>query len=156
MQNFFLNNYSGRSDETIVRPFSCRIVPQITFSMKNIECMLICGNYFKKRYIIHIPNGCITDEVFMTEQYCYSQWLLQTTEIFLSFVAEKKQKSRQKEPQPSEEDADNEIMDLSDPERITKERGGWWHHKGPRYITLAQECDDSGPSLPCQGSVPCS
>jgi len=27
MQNFFLNNYSGRSDETIVRPFSCRIVP---------------------------------------------------------------------------------------------------------------------------------
>jgi hypothetical protein len=36
--------------------------------------------------------------------------------------AEKKQKSRQKEPQPSAEDADNEIMDLSDPERITKER----------------------------------
>lgn len=111
--------------------------------------MLICGNYCKKRYIIHITNGCITYEVFMTEQCCYSEWLLQTTEIFLSLVAEKKQKSRQKEPQPSEEDADNEIMDLSDPERITKERGGWWHHKGPRYITLAQECDDSGPSLPC-------
>jgi hypothetical protein len=63
--------------------------------------------------------------------------------------AEKKQKSRQKEPQPHEEDADNEIMDLSDPERITKERGGWWHRKGPRYITLPQECDDTDPTVPC-------
>ena len=156
MLNFFLNNYSGELNETTVRSFSCRILPQIMFPVKNRECMLICNNYFKERCIIHITNGCVKYEVFIAEQYCYSQWLLQTTEIFLSFVAEKKQKSRQKEPQSSEEDADNEIMDLSDPERITKERGGWWHHKGPRYITPAQECDDSGPSLPCQGSVPCS
>jgi hypothetical protein len=39
---------------------------------------------------------------------------------------EKNQRSRQKEPEPAEEDADNEIMDLSDPEKITKERGRWW------------------------------
>ncbi|KAJ4433253.1 hypothetical protein ANN_15512 [Periplaneta americana] len=36
---------------------------------------------------------------------------------------EKKQKSRQKEPEPEAEEADNEIVDLSDPEKITKERG---------------------------------
>jgi hypothetical protein len=30
------------------------------------------------------------------------------------------------EPEPAEEEeAGNEIMDLSDPEEITKERGGW-------------------------------
>jgi len=39
--------------------------------MKNIEYMLICGNYFKKGYIIHITSGCITYKVFTTE-YCYS------------------------------------------------------------------------------------
>lgn len=68
--------------------------------------------------------------------------------------AEKKQKSRQKEPQPHEEDVDNQIMDLSDPERSPKERGGWWHYKGARYITLPQECGDTGPTLPHYGRVP--
>jgi hypothetical protein len=47
--------------------------------------------------------------------------------VFPFCQTEKKQRSRQKEPEPAvEEDADNEIMDLSDPEKITKERGGWW------------------------------
>lgn len=48
------------------------------------------------------------------------------TELSSSYrlSAEKTQKSRQKEQELDEEDADNEIMDLSDPEKITKERGG--------------------------------
>ncbi|XP_021923930.1 neurotrimin-like isoform X4 [Zootermopsis nevadensis] len=52
--------------------------------------------------------------------------------------ADKKQKSRQKVPDSNEEEAGNEIMDLSDPEKITKERGGWWRHKGLQCFTLPQ------------------
>ncbi|XP_033607593.1 lachesin-like [Cryptotermes secundus] len=45
-----------------------------------------------------------------------------TTEASVLPEKEKKQRSRQKEPEAAEEDASNEIMDLSDPEKITKER----------------------------------
>ncbi|XP_021923928.1 neurotrimin-like isoform X2 [Zootermopsis nevadensis] len=45
-----------------------------------------------------------------------------TTEPNIPPEKDKKQKSRQKVPDSNEEEAGNEIMDLSDPEKITKER----------------------------------
>jgi hypothetical protein len=55
---------------------------------------------------------------------------------------EKKQKYQPKEPEADEEDDDNEIRGLVDPEKITIERGGWGHYVRSRCFILPQRNND--------------